>query len=56
MEYKLIINPFAELELEDAKDWYNSQKDNLGSEFIMEIDKIIIRISEKPFQFPKVKK
>lgn len=56
MEYKLIINPFAELELEEAKDWYNLQQDNLGNEFVMEIDKTIIRIIENPFQFPKEKK
>jgi hypothetical protein len=56
MEYKLIINPFAELELEEAKDWYNLQQDNLGNEFVMEIDKTIIRIKENPFQFPKEKK
>lgn len=54
--YKLLINPFAELELDDAKEWYNLQQDNLGDRFVNKIDKIIIRINENPFQFPKEKK
>ncbi|MEA2043067.1 MAG: type II toxin-antitoxin system RelE/ParE family toxin [Bacteroidota bacterium] len=56
MEYRLIIHPFAELELEEAKDWYSLQQGNLGNEFVIEIDKIIIRIIENPFQFSKEKK
>lgn len=51
--YNLLINPFAELELEEAKDWYNLQQDDLGERFVKEIDKTIIRINENPFQFPK---
>ena len=51
--YNLLINPFAELELEEAKDWYNLQQDYLGERFVKEIDKTIIRITENPFQFPK---
>lgn len=56
MKYQLIINPFAEQELEETKGWYNLQKENLGREFVLEIDKTIIRITENPFQFPKEKK
>jgi toxin ParE1/3/4 len=51
--YNLLINPFAELELEEAKDWYNLQQDDLGERFVKEIEKTIIRITENPFQFPK---
>ncbi len=53
MAYKIIINPFAELELEEAKKWYNLQQKNLGNEFVKEIDKTIIRIEQNPLQFPK---
>lgn len=38
--YNLLINPFAELELEEAKDWYNLQQNNLGDKFINEIETI----------------
>ena len=54
--YKLLINPFAELELDEAKEWYNLQQNNLGERFVNEIDITVIRIRENPFQFPKEKK
>ncbi len=54
-EYKLLINPFAEIDLIEAKEWYDLQKENLGSEFIQEIRNTIRKISENPFQFPVIK-
>lgn len=54
--YKLIINPFAEIEIKETRNWYNLQKDNLGEEYLQEIKKTAIRIPENPFQFPKIKK
>ncbi len=54
--YKIIINPFAELDILDARDWYNDQKENLGSEFILEIKHTIEKIEINPLQFPEVKK
>ena len=29
-DYKLLINPFAELDLTEAKQWYDLQQENLG--------------------------
>lgn len=55
-DYKLLINPFAELELNEAKEWYNLQKDKLGDKFINEVDKTVMQINENPYQFPKEKK
>lgn len=40
--YKLIINPFAEQDIRDARDWYNEQKENLGSELIIEVKQTLI--------------
>jgi len=54
--YRLIINPFAELDLQMAFEWYNLQKEGLGEEFISEVDKTINRIIQNPNQFSKVKK
>ena len=54
--YKLLINPFAELELDEAKEWYNLQQEDLGERFVKEIDKTVFRINENPLQFPKEKK
>jgi|GEM_PF-2833648 len=36
--YRLQIYPFAEIELKNAESCYNIQKDNLGKEFIDEIE------------------
>ena len=55
-KFSLLINPFAEADLTDAKDWYDLQKDNLGVEFVEEVKKSIFRIQENPKQFPVVKK
>ncbi len=54
--YKLLINPFAEFELAEAKEWYDLQQNNLGERFVNEIDKTVIRINDNPFQFPKERK
>ena len=53
--FKLIINPFAELDLQTAYEWYNLRREGLGEEFISEIDNTINRIIQNPKQFRKVK-
>lgn len=50
--YHLIINPFAELDLKLAKEWYDLQRYKLGEEFVLEIEKVFIRIAKSPKQFP----
>ena len=54
--FKLIIHPFAEIDLQVATEWYNLQKDKLGNEFVVEVDNILKIIAENPQQFPKIKK
>ena len=54
-EYKLLINPFAEADLIDTKEWYDLQKENLGLEFVNEVKKTIFRIQENPLQFPVIR-
>ena len=56
IDYKLLINPFAELELIQAKGNYNLLKEDLGERFVKEIDKTINNINKNPFQFPIEKK
>lgn len=53
--YSLIINPFAEDDIIEAKNWYKTRQENLDTDFISEIKKTILRITENPFQYPKVK-
>ncbi len=54
--FKLLINPFAELDLQLAKEWYNLQKEELGNEFIQEITTTLTRIKLNPKQFPKIRR
>jgi len=55
-KYSLIINAFAETDLEVALNWYASRKEGLDQDFIDEIDKAIQRIRDNPRQFAVVKK
>jgi len=54
-QYRLIINPFAENDINISKNWYDLQKENLGSDFILEVDNTLQNIVENPRQFPRVK-
>lgn len=54
--YRLLINAYAEADLEIATDWYASRKEGLDLDFIDELDKAIQRIQENPRQFAVVKK
>ena len=54
--YRLIINPFAEQDILDARDWYNEQKENLGNELIQEIKQTVSSIKDNPLKFPEIKK
>ena len=53
---KLIINPFAEYDLEYYTEWYDLQKENLGSDFIAEVKSVVKRIQQNPLQYQKVRK
>lgn len=54
--FRLIIHPFAEIDLQVATEWYNTQKDKLGNEFIYEVDKTLSQVVENPRQFPEILK
>ncbi len=41
MNYKLIVRPEAEAELEDAYLWYEQQIVGLGSQFLLSVDAAI---------------
>ncbi len=51
--YKVEILSAAKSDLFQAKNWYNLQRDNLGNEFLFEIDKLQAQIKNNPEQFPK---
>jgi len=46
--YKLIIKPEAELDLEEAFQWYEEQRSGLGREFLECVEQVFDRIREMP--------
>ena len=56
MNYKLIVRPEAEAELEDAYLWYEQQIVGLGSQFLLSVDAAINSIRRNPHQYPVVYK
>jgi hypothetical protein len=53
---KIRLSQFAEDDLQISIDHYNSQKENLGFEFINEVDNTFKRIKENYKQFPIIYK
>ena len=56
MNYKLIVRPEAEAELEEAFLWYEQQVIGLGSQFLLVVDEAINSIQQNPFQYPVIYK
>ena len=51
---RVIFTPAARAELIEAEDWYEAQQRTLGSRFRREVEAVVSRIRENPFQFPTV--
>ncbi len=51
---RVIFTPAARAELIEAEDWYEIQQPALGHRFRQEIEAVIARMRENPFQFPVV--
>ena len=54
--YQLIIKPRAILMTKDAYDWYEKQKQGLGEEFLVELDRCYDKLQAQPEYFGKIKK
>jgi len=54
MSFEIIITSFAEHDLLDALEYYNSKKTGLGDELVDELDKVFKMIEVNPEQFPVV--
>ncbi len=42
MDYKIELHPMAEVELWEAIDWYDNQKENLGKSFARAIQNTVL--------------
>ncbi|PSB31871.1 type II toxin-antitoxin system RelE/ParE family toxin [Stenomitos frigidus] len=52
MSHGLIIRPEAELEIQDAFEWYEAQTLGLGSEFVRAVDTCLSGIGRNPLAYP----
>ena len=51
MNYKLIIKPLAQIDIEESAVWYEKQKGGLGSLFLQEIEDKFLIIEQNPNLF-----
>jgi toxin ParE1/3/4 len=48
MNHSFVVRPDAELDMAAARDWYDGQRDGLGTEFLVELDVVFDRIKSFP--------
>ncbi|WP_017293233.1 type II toxin-antitoxin system RelE/ParE family toxin [Geminocystis herdmanii] len=54
MTYKVKVSEDAQLDLDEAYQWYESQVNQLGSEFIRIVDNNLALIQKNPFAYPVI--
>ncbi|MBC1236618.1 type II toxin-antitoxin system RelE/ParE family toxin [Nostoc sp. 2RC] len=54
MNYQLIISPEAELDIQDAFEWYEQRYSGLGSEFVRAVDSCLALIGRNPLAYSVV--
>ena len=54
MSYSLLIRPEAELDIQDAYQFYEERSQGLGSEFVRSIDACFSSIGRNPMAYPTV--
>jgi plasmid stabilization system protein ParE len=54
MRRAVTVRPEAQRDIEGAAFWYERQRPGLGDRFSHELDQMLERIRENPFQFPEV--
>jgi toxin ParE1/3/4 len=56
MSYLIRIRPQAERDVEKAFSWYEGQRPGLGREFILELDKVLLRLSKYPYMYREIRR
>ncbi len=52
MKWRLVIRPRAEADLREARDWYESQRAGLGTEFVAETEATLHVLMRDPQRHP----
>jgi toxin ParE1/3/4 len=51
MPYNIEIRPLAKLEILEAFDWYDAQREGLGLEFLEALDSFYASLNRNPFSY-----
>lgn len=51
MSYKIKIMPLAAMEIIEAYDWYEEQRENLGADFLNELDNFYESLHANPLTY-----
>jgi len=54
MSLPAVLRPAAQIEFDDAVDWYESRRQGLGTRFATAVRDLFNRISAAPFVYPTV--
>jgi|SRR5215471_14531235 len=55
MSLPIVFRRIAKAEMDESIAWYDNQRERLGSELALEIDRTLARISQNPGQFPLIR-
>jgi len=55
MSSPIVFRRIAKAEMDESIAWYENQREHLGVEFAVEIDKPLKKISQNPGQFPRLR-
>ncbi len=54
MQYNVVVKQEAELDLDEAINWYENQRDGLGIDFLLHFEESLIFVRNNPYSSPKV--
>jgi len=54
MSRRLIVEPEAEAEIDEAARWYDLQSPNLGADFLRSVDAALAAVIRSPLQYQRV--
>jgi plasmid stabilization system protein ParE len=54
VSYRVVFRPQAQVELLEARDWYEARQEGLGVDFSAAVDATISNIRERPLAYPRV--
>jgi toxin ParE1/3/4 len=54
MKRRVIVRPAADIDLDEARQWYERHRPGLGDEFLTMFDVLVRRIAENPLAFARL--